>query len=578
MKSETDGMTVARRLGIPTKVTIAMTTNTASPATGLAGLRAHWRTDMISGFLVFLIALPLCLGIAMASGFPPTAGLITAVIGGILVSRINGSYLTINGPAAGLIVVILAATQSLGQGDAMVGYRCTLAAIVVAAAFQILLGLFKAGRLNAYFPSSVVHGMLAAIGIIIMAKQFHIMMGVKVENGGLLSTIAQIPHSLIDPNPEIALIGLVGIAILGVWSLIRNRYLKMIPAPLLVVLSGMLLGEYFDLEHEHIYLFLPRETFLPHHEFTVGPRFLVSIPENVAASIYFPDFSRIDTIEFWQAVISICLVGSLESLLSAVAVDKLDPYRRYSDLNRDLTAVGIGNFVSGMIGGLPMIAEIVRSSANINNGAKTSWANFFHGTFLFLFVVFFPHVIHEIPLASLAALLVYTGFRLASPKEFARTMDIGWEQLALFIITILGVLTTDLLIGVTIGIVAKLLIHILRGVDLKNLLKISYAIERRDLDTYVIQIDGSAIFSNFIALKSALAELPGSKTLLFDLSDTYLIDHTVMEFIDHFRRDYVERGGRCEIHGLDHHEPYSDHPLAARKRRTVPGVPLKSAK
>jgi MFS superfamily sulfate permease-like transporter len=517
------------------------------------------------------------LGIAMASGFPPTAGLLTAVIGGILVSRINGSYLTINGPAAGLIVVILTATQSLGHGDAMAGYRYTLAAIVVAAAFQILLGIFKAGRLNAYFPSSVVHGMLAAIGIIIMAKQFHIMMGVKVENGELLSTIAQIPSSIIHPNPEIALIGLVGIAILCVWSLIRNRYLKMIPAPLLVVLSGMLLGEYFDLEHEHIYLFLPEETFLPHHEFTVGPRFLVSIPENVAASIYFPDFSRIGTAEFWEAVVSICLVGSLESLLSAVAVDKLDPYRRYSDLNRDLTAVGIGNFVSGMIGGLPMIAEIVRSSANINNGAKTSWANFFHGIFLFLFVVFFPHIIHEIPLASLAALLVYTGFRLASPKEFAKTMDIGWEQLALFIITILGVLATDLLIGVAIGIVAKLLIHLLRGVDLKNLLKISYTIERRDPSTYVIRIDGSAIFSNFVALKSALAELPGGKTLLFDLSDTYLIDHTVMEFIDHFRRDYIERGGHCEIHGLDHHEPYSNHPLAARKRAQDHTAGLKKA-
>lgn len=575
-ETETDGTTVAWETGNPHESQNTMTTNQTPPATGLIGLRAHWRTDLISGFLVFLIALPLCLGIAMASGFPPTAGLISAVIGGILVSRISGSYLTINGPAAGLIVVILAATQSLGQGDAMAGYRCTLAAIVVAAVFQILLGFFNAGRLHAYFPSSVVHGMLAAIGIIIMAKQFHVMMGVKVENGSLLSTLVQVPHSLIDANPEIALIGLVGIAILGIGSLIQNRYLKMIPAPLLVVVSGMLLERYFDLEHEHIYLFLPEKTFLPHHEFTVGPQFLVSIPENVTASIYFPDFSRIGTAEFWQAVVSICLVGSLESLLSTVAVDKLDPYRRYSDLNRDLIAVGVGNFVSGMIGGLPMIAEIVRSSANINNGAKTSWANFFHGAFLLLFVVFFPHIIHEIPLASLAALLVYTGFRLASPKEFAKTMDLGWEQLALFILTILGVLTTDLLIGVAIGALAKLCIHLLRGVDLKNLFRLSYVIERRDPDTYVIRMDGSAVFSNFIALKSALTELPAGKVLFFDLSDTYLIDHTVMEFIDHFRRDYVERGGYCEIRGLDHHEPYSDHPLAARKRRTLPRVPLRS--
>ena len=270
--------------------------------------------------------------------------------------------------------------------------------------------------------------MLAAIGIIIMAKQIHVVLGVTPEKGSLISTIAQVPHSLVNLNPEIAIIGFSGLLILIIWSMLKNRFLKMIPAPLIVVLVGMGLARYFDLEHQHMYLFLPDAHFLPHHEATVGPKFLVAISENFMSSFYFPDFSKIATVEFWEAVVTIGLVGSLESLLSAMAVDKLDPYKRHSNLDRDLTAVGTGNLVAGLIGGLPMIAEIVRSSANVNNGAKTQWANFFHGVFLLLFVAFFPKLIHSIPLAALAALLVFTGFRLASPKEFAKVMGVGKEQ------------------------------------------------------------------------------------------------------------------------------------------------------
>ncbi|MGR8934865.1 MAG: SulP family inorganic anion transporter [Gammaproteobacteria bacterium] len=535
------------------------------PKTGLRGLVENWRSDLLSGFLVFLIALPLCLGIAMASGFPPMSGIISAIIGGLLVSRFSGSYVTINGPAAGLIVVILGAVQALGQGDAMAGYRLTLAAIVVASILQILMGIFKAGKLSAFFPSSVVHGMLAAIGIIIMAKQIHTVFGVTPQAKSLFGVIGEIPHTIYNFNPEITLIGISGLVILIIWSLVKNPYLKMIPAPIIVVLVGMALEKYFDLDHVHKYLFLPDDPILPHHEFTVGPAFLVAVPENFLSGFNFPDFSKIVTGEFWLAVISICLVGSLESLLSAAAVDKLDPYKRYSNLNRDLTAVGTGNALSGLVGGLPMIAEIVRSSANINNGAKTGWANFFHGAFLLLFVALFPHIIHEIPLASLAALLVYTGFRLASPKEFAKTLSIGYEQLAIFVATILGVLATDLLIGVGMGIVTKLLIHIFRGVNFKNIFKMAYDIEQTDADTYHVKVSGAAIFSNFLALKSELAGLPEQKQIYFDLSEAKLVDHTVMEFIDHFSEDYRQRGGHCEMVGLENHKAYSEHPLAARK-------------
>ncbi|MGZ4958818.1 MAG: SulP family inorganic anion transporter [Methylomonas sp.] len=536
------------------------------PKTGLPGLLENWRSDLLSGFLVFLIALPLCLGIAMASGFPPMAGIITAIIGGVVVSRISGSFVTINGPAAGLIVVIYDAAQSLGQGDAMAAYRYTLAAIVVASVLQILLGVFKAGKLSAFFPSSVVHGMLAAIGIIIMAKQIHTLLGVKPEAKTLLGTIAEIPHSIMELNPEVTLIGLLGLVLLIVWAVIKNPTLKMIPAPLLVVLLGLALGQYFDLDHIHQYLFLPDAEILPHHEFTVGPAFLVAVPENFLAGFYFPDFSKIADHEFWIAVVSIWLVGSLESLLSATAVDKLDPYKRNSNLNRDLMAVGVGNLLAGLVGGLPMIAEIVRSSANVNNGAKTGWANFFHGAFLLIFVALFPKLIHEIPLTSLAALLVFTGFRLASPKEFAKTLEVGIDNFVVFVITIIGVLATDLLIGVAIGIAVELLIHISRGLKLGNVFSLVHDVRRPDADTHHIQISGAAVFSNLISLKSLLADFPERKVVFFDLSETDLIDHTVMEFIHHFCEEYNNNGGKCQIVGLDNHESFSDHHLSARRK------------
>jgi len=538
------------------------------PKSGLAGLKENWRSDLLSGFLVFLIALPLCLGISMASGFPPSAGIITAIVGGVLVSRINGSFITINGPAAGLIVVVLSAVQELGEGDAMAGYRYALAAIVVASVLQILMGVFKAGRLSSFFPASVVHGMLAAIGIIIMAKQIHVMLGTAPEKGSsLFSTIAQIPHSLLNPNHEIAIIGITGLVILIIWSAVKSPALKMIPAPLIVVLAGMGLARYFDLEYDHMYLFLPDAHFLAHHEETVGPAFLVAISENFMSSFYFPDFSKFASLEFWEAVVSISLVGSLESLLSAMAVDKLDPYKRHSNLDRDLAAVGAGNLVAGLIGGLPMIAEIVRSSANVNNGAKTQWANFFHGTFMLLFVVLFPRLIHSIPLAALAALLVYTGFRLASPKEFAKVMGVGKEQLFMFVVTIIGVLATDLLIGVGIGILTKFAIHMLRGVRPNNLFKIHFVIEPKDADSFVVSIVGAAIFSNFMSLKTALANLENGKSVIFQLNNAYLIDHTVMEFIHDFQHNYEGQGGQCHFFGMEHHDTFSAHPLAVRRMK-----------
>lgn len=537
----------------------------ALPLTGLAGLKQHWREDLLSGFQIFLIALPLCLGIAMASGLPPMAGIISAIVGGLFVSRVNGSHVTITGPAAGLIVVILDAVQTLGEGDAIAGYQYTLAAILVAGILQIALGYFKAGTLSSFFPSSVVHGMLTAIGIIIMTKQIHVMLGVSPEAGSLFSSMAQIPHSVMNMNAEIGLIGIAGLLILILWNRLKYPLLKKIPAPIVVVLMGIGLGSYFDLQHHHIF-HLPQQlemlTGNALHDGEVGPGYLVAISNHFMSSFYLPDFGKFFTVEFWVAVVSICLVGSLESVLSTVAVDKLDPYKRHSNLDKDLTAIGAGNALSGMIGGSAMISEIVRSSANINNGAKTGWANFFHGALMLLFVILFPQVIHSIPLAALAALLVYTGFRLASPREFSKVLKVGTEQFFMFCVTIVGVLATDLLIGVAIGIVVKLLVHILRGVWWSNLFKIHFTVAENGNDINV-KLHGSALFTNFLPLKKTLDKLPKGKQINIDLKNGYLIDHTVMEYLHDFMHDYEGQGGHCRQIGEPIHT-FSNHELAAR--------------
>jgi len=510
------------------------------PETGIAGLKKYWQNDLISGFLVFLIALPLSLGIAMASGLPPMAGILSAIVGGVLVSRVNGSFVTITGPAAGLIVVILDAVQTMGDGDPIAGYRFALAAIAVAGLLQIVMGLLKAGSLTAFFPTSVVHGMLAAIGIIIITKQVHVMLGVTPEKGSLFSSMAQIPHSIMHMNIDVGTIGIAGLAIMILWSFIKQPMLKKIPAPIIVVALGVGLAMYF----------------------AVKPNYLVTISDNFVSSFYFPDFSKIGQTEFWIAVVSIWLVGSLESLLTTVAVDKLDPYKRHSNLDKDIIGIGIGNTTSGLIGGSAMISEVVRSSANITNGAKTGWANFFHGSIMLSFVFLFPGIINSIPLAALAALLVYTGYRLAAPAEFIKVLRVGSEQFVMFIVTIVAVLATDLLIGVAIGILVKFLIHITRGIKLGNLFKINFTITE-DGENITMKLVDSAIFANFLPLKKALGALPSGKNVTLDLSNAYLIDHTVMEYFHDFKHDYESDGGHCQQIGDTAHT-YSDHELSAR--------------
>ncbi|MCU0429685.1 MAG: SulP family inorganic anion transporter [Cytophagaceae bacterium] len=523
-----------------------------------SNFKQYWKSDLISGFLVFLIALPLCLGISKASGFPPIAGLYTAIIGGLMVSFIGGSHLTIKGPAAGLIVIALGCIEELGRGNLEAGYQLALAVIMVSGLLQIVLGLFRSGIMVDFMPSAAIHGMLASIGIIIASKQIHIALGVKPESKEAIELIKEIPHSIAHLNPELACIGIISILILFTLPKIKLRYAKLIPGPLLVLMIAIPLGLFFNLHVDHDYEFANSIYHLDHKEI------LVNLPDSFIPSV-FPDFSQITSFTSIKYIIMFLLVGSIESLLGAKAIDGLDPMKRKSNLNKDLVAVGVGNTLAGLVGGLPMICEIVRSSANINNGAKSPWSNFFHAFFLLVAVVFAAPLIRMIPNAALAAMLIFTGYRLASPDEFKKTLKIGPDQLVIFLSTMVVTLATDLLIGIAFGILVKFLQHIFLGAPLSTMFKTKTSVEKVGENHYQVKLEDAAVFTNFISFKKKFDLIPKNAQVDLDLSKAIMIDHTFMEHIHDYEDQFTNHGGFIAVTGLENLTPYSTHPLSARK-------------
>lgn len=530
------------------------------PRGNLAGFRAHWRSDLFSGFLVFLIALPLCLGIALASGYPAIAGIFSAVVGAVISTVISNSELTIKGPAAGLIVIAFGAITELGEvyGPER-AYQLALGVGVAAGALQILFAIMRTGILGDFFPTSAVHGMLAAIGVIIIAKQLPVSLGTSGK-GEPLELLAEIPHHFANMNPAIAAIGGLSLFVLFGLPLLRKRlpWTQKIPAPMVVIALAIPLGIALDLSHEHTYTLFS-------HEYSVDDHFLVSVPNSLLGAITTPDFAALKSMIGWKWAIMYALVGSLESLLSAKAVDMLDPYKRKTNLDRDMLGVGVGNVVVSLIGGIPMISEIVRSKANIDNGAKTRFGNLWHGVFLLAFVALLPGLIHRIPLAALSAMLVYTGFRLASPSEFRHVLEIGREQLVIFVGTLIAVLATDLLIGIAIGIALKGVIHIYNGVPLSAVFKPRFEEQLRG-GARVIQPLQQAVFGNWLQLRRRIVTaLAANESVVVDLSASTLVDHTTMDHLQELERQFQQAGLSLEITGLDEHLGFSEHPLSARR-------------
>jgi MFS superfamily sulfate permease-like transporter len=542
------------------------------PAGNLNGLKQHLRFDLLSGFLVFLIALPLCLGISLACGYPAIAGIFTAIIGGIVGATMSNSELTIKGPAAGLIVIAIGCVTEFGftggtNPDAdYQAYRLALGVGVAAGIVQILFGVLRAGILAELVPTSVIHGMLAAIGIIIIAKQFPIMMGLSAK-GEPLELLMEIPTFIAELNPEIAFIGVLSLALLAAYPFIKLKWLNMIPAPLIVLMIAIPLEFYFDFDHPHAYTF-------NHHEYQVGPNYLVNVPLSMVSAMAFPDFSGVFTGTGIKYVILFALIGSLECLLSAKAVEIFDPWKRKANLDRDLTAVGIGNTAAACIGGLPMISEIVRSKANVDNGARTRFANFYHGMFLLLFVALLPGLLNEIPLAALAAMLVFTGFRLAAPAEFMHVYHVGKEQLLIFLSTVVGVLAIDLLVGIAIGILVNILVHLVNGATLASLFRLYHEEEPVQEGTMRLSVKHAAIFPTWLTLRKKLHEhFEKHPNVELDLSQTRLVDHTVMSRLQEMQTDLAVKNQELTISGLDEHQPLSNHKAAARKKKVVTSGP-----
>ncbi|WP_405294546.1 SulP family inorganic anion transporter [Algibacter sp. Ld11] len=523
--------------------------------------------NIFSGFVVSLIALPLGLGLAMASDAPPIAGIISAVIGGIVVSILGGSHVTIVGPGNGLVGVILVAITTLGLQNAYI-------AIVFSGVLLMGLGFLRMGALANFFPSSAIQGMLAAIGLIILGKQFHIMFAHKIKREDTIDYLLEIPFTINDALHYeskglvfAALAGVISLAIMLFYSKIRNKYLQLIPAPMWIVILSIAFSYYFEIGL--------------HEPNPIAKEYMISgIPsfKDIIADIPTPNFSGIWSFSFWASVLALTLIASIESLLSIKAVDKLDPEKRRSNVNRDLKALGLATIGSGFLGGLNVVTVIARSSVNVNNGATNRSANFFHAFFLVLFIVLFSTQLTRIPLPALMAILVYTGYKLASPNVITKIFSIGKEQLVIFFVTLIITLKIGLISGIISGVIATLIIHIIinksAGLFLRNVLKPNVLMyqETDDQHNFYVSVKHFCSFLNYYRLKEQLDAVPEDQDIIVDFSLCEFVDHTVMENMNNYQELFQKRGGHFDVIGLDLHDTDSKHPFALRRMLPVPKI------
>lgn len=500
--------------------------------------RIIWlKHDLPAGLSVFFVALPLCLGIALASDAPLYAGLLSGIIGGLVVSLISGSQLAVSGPAAGLTTLVAASIVSLGD------FKIFLLSVIVAGLFQLILGLLKLGVIANYFPSSVIKGMLAAIGIILISKQIPIAIGYDQPdfwtNGFLkLFNLNDARSNFSDMSRHISkgvlLVTLISLFVLYLHKQLFANKLKLIPAPLLAVIIGVFTN----------FVFINLSS-----EYSLKQTQLVNIPDNIFASITLPDFTKIfSTVEIWKNGIIIGLLATLETLLCIEAIDKLDKHNQITPNNRELIAQGIGNMACGLLGAIPITAVVVRGAANIDAGARTKLAAFTHGLFLLLAVLFVPFLLNKIPYASLSAILIVTGYNLAKPKLFRNMWSLGWKQFLPFLLTIIVILLTDLLIGVSIGLLLSIYFII------RNNFKEEYKISKRVLngiESEYIKLNSNVTFLNKVSLRKILDEVAEYSVLTIDGSDCNFIDYDILEIISEFENKAHDRHIELHLIGIE---------------------------
>ena len=520
------------------------------PKTGIKGLTENWQSDLIAAISVALIALPLSLGIALAAGAPAMSGIFSAVVGGIVTTLYRGGHISVNGPAKGVIGVILLGIALMDDGSGQ-AFNYVLAAVVVSGAIQMLLGILKLGRLAEVFHSSVIHGILAAIGIIIFAKQIHVAMGTHSDSPSIIQNLIDAVLYLPQANPFVILISLTGLFLLLLHSKISYRFFHFLPAPMWVITLSIPFAYLFNFFDQQTLSFLGKT-------YEIGPHLLLDIPDNIMDSIMHPNFNKVNTIEFWTTVFSMLIITSIESLAIAKAVDKIDPYKRKTDLNKDLTGIGLSTMVAGLIGGLPIIAVIIRSTVNIHNGAKTKWSNMYQGILLLLFIVALSPIMRKVPLSAFAILLVYTGFKLASPAVFKKAYNQGIEQLIFFTGTMILTIYTNLLIGLLGGLLLALITHMLLArLSIPQFFKMVYKsrtklVKLKD-GSFDLKIRGIANFLGILKVDNLITQIPSGANVNIDLSETRLVGITYMDYLVEFLKSQRDSGGRVFITGLDSH-------------------------
>ncbi len=499
-------------------------------------IQSFLKGDWKSGIAVFLVALPLCLGIALASGAPLLAGLVAGIIGGTVVSLLSGSELSVSGPAAGLTIIVANAITDLGS------FPGFLVAVILAGGIQIILGLLKLGKIGGFFPSSVIRGMLVAIGIVIILKQIPHAIGDDLDFIGEFefdqkdgeNTFSEILKSLADIKIGALIISLIGLVILFSWTKLGEtiKWMNALPASLFVVLTGVAINESFP--------FWAADWFLGNSKDHMVNLPIFASSGEIWSGLVSPDWTFFSNPKVYSIAFTLAIVATLESLLSLEASDSLDPLKRISSPDRELLAQGTGNIVSGLLGGLPITSVIVRSSTNIYAGGKTRMSGFFHGILLLVAVLLLPLYLNKIPLACLASILLYTGYKLAHPKEFKKVIAEGWKQWVPFLVTVAVVVGVDLLWGIFIGTLVGLVFVVITNFS-------SVFSVFKNGNEVLIKFQKDVTFLHKMSLKETLRKIPEGSEVFIDISKVHFMDHDIKLIIDEFIATASERGIEADL-------------------------------
>src|SRR5688572_1871754 len=516
----------------------------------IAKYRSSLKKDLPAGLVVFLVALPLCLGIALASGAPALSGIITGIVGGLVVAALSGSALSVSGPAAGLTIIVLNGITDLGS------FQAFILAVVIAGILQLVLGYVKAGIIGLFFPSSVIRGMLAAIGLTLILKQIPHFLGFDQAAFGDMeffqadgeTTFSEISKALGHIHLGALIIGVVSLAIILVWNSARLRrysFFRLVPSALIAVVVSIVLNAFFA----------------DNPLLAIGPEHLVKLPQiqssaELMKNLTFPDLSQLANPQVYVVAVTIAIVASLETLLSLEAVDKLDPHKRISPTNRELKAQGVGNIISGMLGGLPMTAVIVRSSANVDAGGQTRVSAMFHAFLLLLSLVLLSNVLNLIPLSALAAVLLVVGFKLTKPALYKGQFKIGKEQFIPFFVTIIAILFSDLLKGIAVGMAVSVF-YILRA----NYRSAYFFHREKHPEKEIIHLKLSehVSFLNKASIIMTLDEIPENSHVIIDGENSEKIDYDVLEAIQEFKVKAYEKNIKLELRHIPTVEVLSAH-------------------